>query len=183
MTNKYPTPSKASSVIKSVMGAAAFGAIVGGTAAAAKGIRQVKAGEKTKEEVAENVAREAGATAVAVGTSAMVVGALGFGPFLATLGTVMVATGTKYAMDSVLKPAKTDLVPVMIPTGKAAAATPTAASKKTAAKKAPAKKAAAKKATTKKTAAKKITAAEAPVKKTTQKKTAAKKTETKTDTA
>ena len=191
MTKKYPSTIKASSVVGTAMGAAVFGALVGGTGAAAKGIREVKSGDATREEVALNVAREAGSTAVAAGTATAVVGALGFGPFLSILGIAAVATGTKYAMDSLLAPKQQGFAPVMIPAGKAAAATPVAAPQKKAAKKSTAKKPTTKKAAPKKPAAKKTaapkTAKTATPKKTSPKKAtarkpAAKKAETKTDT-
>lgn len=178
MTKKYPTPTKASSVFGTVVGAAVFGAIVGGTGAAAKGIRQVKEGEATKEEVAMDVAREAGSVAVAAGTATAVVGVLGFGPFLSTLGIAAVATGTKYAMDTLLKPKTPETAPVMVATGKAAAAKPVAAKKPEAKKEAAPKKSTAKKTTAKKATAKKTSAKKAPAKKTTPE-----KTETKTDQA
>jgi len=188
MTKKYPSPTKASSVVGTALGAAVFGAIVGGTGAAAKGIREVKAGDATGEEVALDVAREAGSTAIAAGTATAVVGALGFGPFLSVLGIAAVATGTKYAMDSLLAPKQQAAAPVMVPAGKAAAATPVAAPQKKTAGKTAARKPAAKKATPKKTAAgkaaaQKTTAKTAAAKKASPKKAAAKKAETKTDKA
>lgn len=174
MTKKYPTPAKPTSFLGTALGAAMFGAIVGGTGAAAKGIRAIKAGEATKEAVALDVAREAGSTAVAAGTATAVIGALGFGPLLAPFGIVAVATGTKYAMDALLKPNGPEPATVTV-----AASVPTvkkAAPAKKAAKKPTAKKAPAKKAKTAKTAAKKVTPSKATAKKATAKKTAAKKT-------
>jgi len=137
--------------VANVTGAAVFGALVGGTAAAAKGIRQVKTGRATKEEAALDVAREAGSTAVAAGAATAVVGALGLGSFLSILGIAAVATGTKYAMDSLLPPAKP--APAKAPAAPAKKAAP-----KTAAKKSATKKTAAKRKTTKKSTAKKATA-------------------------
>ncbi len=170
MTQKTPSNN---SLVGVTMGTALFGAIVGGTAAAAKGIRQVKDGSATKEEVAVNVAREAGTTAVAAGAAAAVVGALGFGPILSTLGIAAVATGTKYAMDSLVAP-KT---PATATAGKKHAPL-TPAPKKTAAQKTAPKKAAAKKTTAKKTAAKKTTTKKAAPKKTAKPKATSKKTTT-----
>jgi len=146
------------------LGTALFGAIVGGTAAAAKGIRQVKNNEATKEEVAVNIAKEAGTTAVAAGAAGAVVGTLGLGPFLSTLGIVAVATGAKYALDSMFAPAQVQtgkkhapliLDPEMPPAKKTAAKK--AAPKKTTTKKAASKKSVSKKTTTRKTAATKKT--------------------------
>lgn len=190
MTKKYPTPTKSSSALGTAVGAAFFGAIVGGTAAAAKGIRKVKAGEAEREEVVIDVAREAGSTAVAAGAATAFAGALGLGPILSTLGIVAVATGTKYAMDSLLTPQAPATAPVMVSAGKAAAATPVAtpkkAAKKPAAKKTAAQKTATKKSTAKKAAPKKTATKKATTKKTTARKAAPKaapKTETTTDKA
>ncbi|GEM_PF-963353 len=153
------------------LGTALFGAIVGGTAAAAKGIRQVKNNEATKEEVAVNIAKEAGTTAVAAGAAGAVVGTLGLGPFLSTLGIVAVATGAKYALDSMFAPAS----PAQVQTGKKHA--PLILDPEMP----PAKKTAAKKAAPKKTTTKKAASKKSVSKKTTTRKTAAtKKTETKT---
>lgn len=170
-----------------VLGTALFGAIVGGTAAAAKGIRQVKSGETTKEEAAVNVAREAGTTAVAAGTAGAVVGALRLGPVLSTLGIVAVATGTKFAMDSLMEkalpahaPAAKKHAPLIMDSEKGAAKP---APQKAAPKKTTAQKTAAKKTTAAKTASKKNTAKKAAPKKAAPKKAAAKKTTSPAKTA
>ncbi|WP_320170485.1 hypothetical protein [Maridesulfovibrio sp.] len=89
-----------------VLGPALFGAVVGGTAAAAKGIRQIRNNEASKNEVIKNIARETGTTAVAAGTAGAVAGSLKIGPVLSGLTLVAVATGVKYAMDSMFPPAK-----------------------------------------------------------------------------
>lgn len=176
MIKKSPVPAKASSFVGSALGAAVFGAIVGGTAAAARGIRDVKSGKVTAESAALDTAREAGSTAIAAGAAAAVVCALPIGPFLSTLGIVAVATGTKYAMDSLLNPGKPAPAPARVAPAKASAATPVAASAK-ATKKAAPKKAAAKKTTAKKAAPKKAAAKKAPAAKP------AAESETKTDKA
>lgn len=84
-----------------MLGSALFGAIIGGTSAAAKAIRKVNNGEAGRDEAVMDVAREAGTTAVAAGTAGAVVGTLNIGPILSALGIIAVATGTKYAMDSI----------------------------------------------------------------------------------
>ena len=140
---KTPVPGGA------VMGAFVFGAIVGGTGAAARGIREAREGRKTNRDVALDVTREAGATAVAAGAATAVVGALGMGPVLSTLGIVAVATGTKYAMDSLLT-----LSDTTSPAEPQVTVRATPAPAPTAPKKAPAKKVAAKKTAPKKPAAK-----------------------------
>ncbi|WP_207263869.1 magnetosome protein MamC [Desulfovibrio sp. Huiquan2017] len=157
MTNKINTKTKYVPVLGTAMGAALFGAVIGGTAAAAKGMREVKAGRATGQEVGASIAREAGSTAVAVGAATAVVGALSLGPFLSTLGIAALATGSKYAMDSLLqgkKPEPALAGPAQSQTAASAVKADTgkkAAARKTAAKKSPAKKAATKKAAPKKT--------------------------------
>jgi len=122
------------------LGATLFGAVVGGAAAAAGAVSKVKSGEMDKREAAIEVAREAGTTGVATGTAVAVVGALGLGGLLSFAGMVVVATGTKYALDSVLKPAPE--VPAIVPAAKKVKAVP---KKKTAARKKVASKGTAKK--------------------------------------
>jgi hypothetical protein len=176
MTKKISTKIKASPALGTAMGAALFGAVIGGTAAAAKGLREVKAGRATGQEVGADVAREAGSTAVAAGAATAVVGALSLGPFLSTLGIAALATGTKYAMDSLLQGNKS--APALAGPGQAESAAPLA--KADTGKKAPVKKTAAKKSPAKKTATRK-----AAPKKTTSAKTgkSAPKTKTETDKA
>ncbi|NDV28539.1 magnetosome protein MamC [Desulfovibrio sp. JC010] len=180
-------------LLQTTLGTAFLGAIIGGTGAAAKAIREVSNEQKSKEEAVIDVAKEAGATAVAAGVSAAAVGALKLGPVLSTVGIIAVATGTKYAMDSVLKPAEA-LAEVKAPAKKKHAPLvmePKAKPKKKHAPlvmeskeekpkkttKAAAKKTTTKKTTAKKTTAKKETTQKAAPKKTTAKKTTAKKAE------
>lgn len=144
-----------------IAGTALFGAIVGGTAAAAKGIRQVKEGESTKEQVAAAVAREAGTTAMAAGAATAVVGTLGLGFFLSTLGVVAVATGTKYALDSLFRPGGTLAPASATHQVQAKTASKKNTAKKTATKKTTAKRKSAKKSATTKTAPQKKTEANA----------------------
>ncbi|NDV24866.1 magnetosome protein MamC [Desulfovibrio sp. JC022] len=172
-------------LLQTTLGTAFLGAIIGGTGAAAKAIREVSNEQKSKEEAVIDVAKEAGATAVAAGISAAAVGALKLGPVLSTVGIIAVATGTKYAMDSVLKPAEA-LAEVKTPAKKKHAplvmepktkpkkkhAPLVMESKDEKPKKTTAKKDTAEKETTKKTATRK-----AAPKKTTTKKTATQKTE------
>lgn len=99
----------------STLGAVVFGALVGGTAAAAKGLRAVKNGETSREEALRNIARETGTTALAAGTAVAIMGRTGLGPVLTTAGMAVVATGTKYAMDSLLLPASVVAAPEHAP--------------------------------------------------------------------
>lgn len=91
-------------VSSALTGAVVSGVVIGGTAAAATSIRKVKKGLMTKEDAARNVAREAGTTGVAAGAAAMVVGGLGIGGLLGLVGVALVATGTKYMLDTAFKP-------------------------------------------------------------------------------
>lgn len=174
MTRKISTNIKPAPVLGTALGAAVFGAVIGGTAAAAKGLREVKAGRATSRDVTADVAREAGSTAVAVGTATAVVGALSLGPFLSALGIAALATGTKYAMDSLVQAKKPE---------QALAAPAKAAAPKTGAR----KKAAATKTTSQKPVAKKPAAKKPAAGKTAETKAKAEKpapkTETKTDKA
>lgn len=99
----------------STLGAVVFGALVGGTAAAAKGLRAVKNGESSREEALRNIARETGTTALAAGTAVAIMGRTGLGPVLTTAGMAVVATGTKYAMDSLLLSASVSAAPEHAP--------------------------------------------------------------------
>ncbi|PIE68765.1 MAG: hypothetical protein CSA21_05725 [Deltaproteobacteria bacterium] len=76
-----------------------MGALVGGTVAAAKHIRSVKQGEMEKEEAVRGVVREAAGTGLATAAATAVVGTLGMTGFVAGIGIVALATGTKYLWD------------------------------------------------------------------------------------
>ncbi|QTA86996.1 magnetosome protein MamC [Desulfonema magnum] len=78
------------------------GAIVGGTGAAARNIRQVKSGEINRQEAMGNVIKEAAGAGVATATATAVVGSFGTNRgLLSLLGLVVVATGTKYFWDAI----------------------------------------------------------------------------------
>ncbi len=80
---------------------AGVGAVVGGTGAAAAGIARVRAGETTPIEAARDTAVEAASAAVATGTATAVMDSLGIrNGFFNLLGTVVLATGTKYMIDT-----------------------------------------------------------------------------------
>lgn len=82
---------------------AGVGAIVGGSAAAAKNIRRVKNGEATRREAVQDTAKEAAGAAIATGVATGIMGYIGTNnTFLSVLGTIAVATGTKYLWDGAL---------------------------------------------------------------------------------
>jgi len=155
MTKQYTTAARVVPLGGAVLGAAVFGAVIGATAAAARGIRQVKNGEATRQEVAMDVARESGSTAVAAGAGVAVASALGLGPILSAVGVVAVAVGAKYALDSVLSPSRPKSAAVAAVPESAGAAAAKAAPQKAAPKTTAAKKSAAPKRTAKPAAQKK----------------------------
>jgi hypothetical protein len=76
------------------------GAVIGGTAAAAKNFRRVSEGEINREEAVKDTVKEAAGAGLATAAAGAVVGAMGATGFFAFLGVVAVATGTKYLWDS-----------------------------------------------------------------------------------
>ena len=83
------------------------GAIVGGTSAAAKNIRQAKAGEISQQEAVGSIIKEAAGAGVATAAATAVVGGLGVNRgLLSLLGIMTVATGTKYFWDALTAPEK-----------------------------------------------------------------------------
>jgi len=97
-----PSNVKTPTVGSAVSGAAVCGMVAGGTAAAARSIRQVREGSMTRQQAVGRVLREAGSTGLASGVAVGVVGGLGLGGLLSLMGVAVVATGTKYALDSVI---------------------------------------------------------------------------------
>jgi hypothetical protein len=83
------------------------GAIVGGTAAAAKNIHRVKNAEINREAAVKDTIKEAAGTGLATATATAVVGVVGATGLLSLLGILAVATGTKYLWDAATVPAKT----------------------------------------------------------------------------
>lgn len=155
---------KPSPIGAAVFSAAITGAVIGGTAAAARSIRKVKKGLMTKEDAAKTVAREAGTTSLATSTAAAVVTGLGLGGIVSLVGMALVATGTKYVLDQKFAPEPVScLVPVEGKEEKAVAKK--AAPKKTAKKKTAPKKFATKKVAQKKTAAPKAASTTEPTEK------------------
>jgi hypothetical protein len=80
------------------MGAA--GAIIGGTAAAAKDLRQVKSGEMTREAAAGHILKEAVGSGLATAAGA-VAGAFFRSSVLGLAAMAVVGVGTKYLYDGV----------------------------------------------------------------------------------
>lgn len=92
-----------SATAKGSLAVGVAGAIVAGASVAAKNIRKVKGGGMTKNEAVRDTAKEAGATGLAAGTAAAVVGAVGLGGFVGLIGIAALATGAKYLLDSALE--------------------------------------------------------------------------------
>lgn len=108
----YHTPVKSATtyttryVPRATLAMGGVGAIIGGTAAAAKNIRRVKDAEISREEAVKNTLKEAAGTGLATAGATAVVGAVGATGFLSLLGVVTVATGAKYLWDAATSPAK-----------------------------------------------------------------------------
>lgn len=75
------------------------GAVIGGSAAAAKNIREVREGRISRDAAVRNTIRETAGAGLSTATATAVVGAVGATGFLSLLGIVAVATGTKYLWD------------------------------------------------------------------------------------
>jgi hypothetical protein len=82
------------------------GAIVGGTAAAAKNIRRLRDAEINREEAVKDTFKEAAGAGLATATATAVVGAVGATGLLSLVGLLAVATGTKYLWDAATTPKK-----------------------------------------------------------------------------
>ncbi|MFH1137678.1 MAG: hypothetical protein V1816_16550 [Pseudomonadota bacterium] len=78
----------------------AVGAVVGGTAAAARNIRRMRAGEIDRDQVARDSLGEAAGAGLATAVAAAAIGAVGATGLLSLAGVLVVATGTKYLWDS-----------------------------------------------------------------------------------
>lgn len=84
-------------------GAVLFGVVVGGVAAAAANVRKVQDGKMTRQEAALDALREAGTTGISTGAGVAAMCRLGVGGFAGLLGITVVAAGTKYLLDSVVR--------------------------------------------------------------------------------
>jgi hypothetical protein len=88
------------SVPRSSLAMGGVGAIIGGTAAAAKNIRRVKDGEIHREEAVRDTIKEAAGAGLATAAATALVGVFGATGLLSLVGIVAVATGTKYVWDA-----------------------------------------------------------------------------------
>lgn len=84
---------------QSVPGIGALGAIVGGSAAAAKNYQAYKEGTIAPEAAVYDVSKEAAGAGVATAASAVVAGTIGSSLALTVITAVTVAAGVKYAWD------------------------------------------------------------------------------------
>ena len=82
---------------------AGVGAIIGGTAAAAKNMRRVGNSQITREEAVIDTIKESAGAGLATAAATAAVTAAGATGFFSLLGIVVVATGTKYLWDSATK--------------------------------------------------------------------------------
>jgi len=93
------------SVPRSSLAMGGVGAIIGGTAAAAKNIRRVKDGEIHREEAVRDTIKEAAGAGLATAAATALVGVFGATGLLSLVGIIAVATGTKYVWDAATAPA------------------------------------------------------------------------------
>jgi len=89
----------ASFLAKGTPGIGVVGAIVGGSAAAAKNYKDYQNGNVTISEAARDVSKEAAGAGVAAAISAAAAGVVGGGLAISLLTAVVVATSAKYAWD------------------------------------------------------------------------------------
>jgi len=82
------------------MGAA--GAIIGGTAAAARNIDRVRQGQMTREDAVRDVIKETGTTGISTAMATAAVSAVGVTGIFSLLGFVSVAVGAKYLADKAM---------------------------------------------------------------------------------
>jgi hypothetical protein len=81
-----------------------LGAIIGGTAAAAKNIRRVKNEEIDREEAVRDTLKETAGAGIAAATAAVVVRSVGATGLFGLVGIMAVAAGAKYVWDSAMTP-------------------------------------------------------------------------------
>ncbi|MDQ6991928.1 MAG: magnetosome protein MamC, partial [Mariprofundus sp.] len=84
---------------QSVSGMGALGAIVGGSAAAAKNISDCKAGKITTAEASIDTCKEASGAGIATAVSAAAVGVVGGGLVVSVVTAFAAAAAAKYAWD------------------------------------------------------------------------------------
>ena len=87
---------------RAVLAMGAVGAIVGGTASAARNIARVKNDEISKEDAVKDSLKEAGTTGLATAVAAAAVSAVGLTGALSLAGMVVAAIGAKYVADKAL---------------------------------------------------------------------------------
>ncbi|MBF0281739.1 MAG: magnetosome protein MamC [Zetaproteobacteria bacterium] len=83
----------------STTGMGALGAIVGGSAAAAKNYKDFRNGKVTLEEAGKDVGKEAAGAGIATAISAAAVGVVGGGLTISVITALAAAAGAKYAWD------------------------------------------------------------------------------------
>jgi hypothetical protein len=111
--NKYPAAYNTSTKVtrfvpRATLAMGGVGAIIGGTAAAAKNVRKVKEEEMTREEAVRDTIKEAAGTGLATAAATAVVTAVGATGWLSLVGIVAAATGAKYIWDSATSSARVE---------------------------------------------------------------------------
>ncbi|PIE70015.1 MAG: hypothetical protein CSA22_10185 [Deltaproteobacteria bacterium] len=96
-----PRTETTSPLTRASLSMAGLGAVVGGTAAAAREIKAVRTDASTREEAVKTICREAAGAGVATGLATAVVGSVApRSSVVSILGIVAVATGTKMLWDA-----------------------------------------------------------------------------------
>ncbi len=102
-------PVQKPSLAATALGGLIAGVITGATVAAASNARKVKNGCITKQEAAQDIAREAGTMGIAASVGVSATAILGASGLLSVASTALLTAGTKYALDSLLLPDSCDL--------------------------------------------------------------------------
>lgn len=101
-TPSYPNQETRSQV-HSALAMGVIGAIIGGSTAVARNIREDKKEDGAKKQIAKDVSCEMAGTALAAAAASTVIGGLRSSGLLSFVGFAAVATGTKYAWDATVK--------------------------------------------------------------------------------
>lgn len=104
--SNYPATHVARFVPRASLAMGGVGLMVGGAAAAAKSIRQVKDAEISRETAVKNTINEAAGAGLATATATAAIGAVGATGIFSLIGVLAVATGTKYLWNAATSPEK-----------------------------------------------------------------------------
>jgi hypothetical protein len=100
--NDHATAKGNRSISQASLAMGGLGAVIGGTAAAARNIRRLEGSEIARDEAVKDTLKEAAGAGLATAAATAVVGAVRATGFLSLVGILTVATGTKYLWDTAL---------------------------------------------------------------------------------